>query len=230
MTAQHKRPLVALVTAVEAAIAPAEQALGAVLPDAQLWNIVDDRLLEEAGEQGGVTPKLEARMERLIRHAVLEGADAILVTCSMYGSVANQLSATIGIPLFAPDDALFAEAVSGKYRSVLLIAPAAGPLADGETRLAAAAHSAGVELTISGAVADGAASAARSGDIPALARAQESAYRSSGATVDAIVLGQYSISPAATALAEITGLPVLAGPALAAGALRDALQELEAKS
>jgi Asp/Glu/hydantoin racemase len=224
MTTRPENPLIALVSAVPAAIPPTEGALAESFPDARVWNILDDRLLQDAGDAGGVTPELAERMKRLIRHAVTEGADGVLLTCSMYGRVAHQIAAELRIPVFAPDDAAFAATVHGGYRTVLLISSAAGPLADSEKRLAAAAAEAGASLSIVGAVADGASRATSAGDLEALAAALYSAVQSSSAEPDAILLGQYSISPAADRLAELTGLPVLAGPQRAAVALRSALE------
>jgi Asp/Glu/hydantoin racemase len=220
-----KKPLIALISAVPAAIPPAEAAFADTFPAARIWNLLDDRLLVEADERGGVTGELAERMSRLIRHAVAEGADGILLTCSIYGAVAHSLAAEIGVPIFAPDDAAFATAVTGGYKSILVISPAPGPLADSVDRLATAAGAAGIELSIVGAVAEGAAAAARKGDLAELTAALHRAFSSNDATIDAILLGQYSISPAASALAEMTGLPVLAGPERAASAMLAALQQ-----
>jgi len=224
MTLSAKRPLIALVSAVPAAIAPAEAAFTEVFPDAQVWNILDDRLLEEADDRGGITPELSERMVRLIRHAVTEGADGILLTCSIYGQVAHAISDQVDVPLFGADDAAFDAAVQAGYRSILLIAPASGPLADSARRLAQAAENAGVALDIVPVVAVGAAAAARTGDIDALVARLNEAYLSIDVPVDAILLGQYSISPGAAGLASLTGLPVLATPQRAAAALKAALE------
>jgi len=224
MTLSTKRPLIALVSAVPAAIAPAEAAFAEIYPDAQVWNILDDRLLEEADDRGGITAELSERMVRLIRHAVTEGADGILLTCSIYGQVAHSIADQIDVPVFGADDAAFDAAVKAGYRSILLIAPASGPLADSARRLAATADAAGIVLTIVPVVAAGAAAAARSGDTETLVALLHETFLAVTEPVDAILLGQYSISPGASALAELTGLPVLATPQRAAAALKSAIE------
>lgn len=216
-------PLIALVSAVPAAIPPAQAAFTDTFPAARVWNILDDRLLQDAGEAGGVTPELAERMKRLIRHAVAEGADGILLTCSMYGPVAHDIADELRIPIFAPDDAAFTAALAGGYGTILLISSGAGPLADSEERLAAIAADADIALRIHGAVAEGAAAAASAGDLDGLVAALHAAVTASDADPDAILLGQYSIAPAAERLAQLTGLPVLAGPQRAAQALHLAL-------
>jgi len=225
MTTPTGRPLIALVSAVPAAIPPAEAAFAAEFPEARLWNILDDRLLAEVDERGGLTPELAARMERLIQHAITEGADGVLVTCSVYGSVVHGLqgpeAAGLPVPAFASDDAAFAAVLVGDFRSVLLLSPAPAPLQDSLARLTSEVTAAGVELEIAAAVAEGAPAA---GDVDELTRILHETYLASGAAVDAVLLGQYSLSPAGAALAELIEVPVLTAPGRAAIALRDALQ------
>lgn len=218
-------PVIALVSAVPAAIAPATNAFAGEYPEASVWNILDDRLLVDADVRGGVTAELDERMARLIRHAAIEGADGILLTCSIYGSVAHRLAAEIGVPLMAPDDALFAAVADGGFASVLLLSPAAGPLEDSSERLTEHLRGAGVSTTVAGTAVDGAADAARSGDLDRLVGLLESAYRARAGSVDAVVLGQYSLSPAAEELSVRIGIPVLAGPGRAARALRSLIEQ-----
>jgi hypothetical protein len=155
---------------------------------------------------------------------VTEGADGILLTCSIYGQVAHSISADVNVPLFGADDSAFEAAVQSGYGSILLIAPASGPLADSARRLAKAAEEAGVELTIVPVVAEGAAAAARSGDVDALVASLHESFLAVTEPVDAILLGQYSISPGAVGLAQLTGLPVLATPQRAAAAIKTAIE------
>jgi len=207
------KPLVALISAVRASIPPTLEAFASAFPDAEPWNIVDDRLLEDATDQGGLTPHLELRMQRLIDHALTEGAAGVLLTCSLYAPVAHEAAADAGVPVLAPDDAVFMAVRDQGYQSVLLVSSAEGPLADSVARLRAFV-AAGVE--VHGALAAEAAPAARAGDIDALTAAIAAAVRSSASGFDAVVLGQYSLAPAAARLAAELKLPVLAGPQYAA--------------
>src|SRR5882757_3168200 len=100
-------PLIALISATPRAIPAACAALIETLPGCRIWNLLDDRLLADAQVAGGVTPTLEARMERLIDHALREGADGVLLTCSQYGYVGRRM--TVSVPVLAPDDAAFNE-------------------------------------------------------------------------------------------------------------------------
>jgi hypothetical protein len=209
-------PNIALISATPAAIPPAAAAFASTIPEARLWNILDDRLLADATERGGVTPELADRMRRLIDHAVIGGADGILLTCSMYGFLAR--GAQVGVPVHAPDDAAFAEVIAGGYRHPLLVASLQGPLEDALRRFGEATRGRGAEIEVGGAVAPGAYDAALAGDQEALLAALEQAC--AGGRADAVLLAQYSLSTVAGRLAERLGVPVLSGPGSAARALR----------
>ncbi|MFE9534523.1 hypothetical protein [Streptomyces sp. NPDC006691] len=218
-------PRIALISAVPAAMAPAADALRTGFPEAQVWHLLDDRLLSDAAGAGGPTAPLRARMRRLIEHAVAGGADAVLLTCSLYGVVAQELDGEGGraVPVLAPDAAAFERLASGGYQHVLVIASLEAALRDSMDRLRTAlAHDAptagGVE--VSGVVVPGALAA---GDLGALVEVLAGAASEPAATADAVFLAQYSLAPAAPGLAVALEVPVVSGPTSAAHALRAAL-------
>lgn len=212
-----RAPLIALISATPVAIPPVKEAFAALFPEAELWNILDDRLLQAADTAGGLTPELAERMHRLIRHAVLEGADGVLLTCSMYGNALQ--SADIDVPAQTADEAAFEAAATAGYTSIALVSSASAPLADSVARFTEYSERNGASITVHGVEAPTAFAAARTGDVEALAHALADAVRQAPA-VDAVLLGQYSLAPAMTRLAELTKLPVLAGPQMAAQSLR----------
>lgn len=217
-------PRIALISAVPAAMAPAADALRTGFPEAQVWHLLDDRLLSDAADAGGPTAPLRARMRRLIEHAVAGGADAVVLTCSLYGVVAQELDeeGAEAVPVLAPDAAAFERLAAGGYQRVLVIASLDAALRDSSDRLrsALAQHgpaAGGVE--VSGVVVPGALAAA--GD--ALVAVLAGAAREPAAPVDAVFLAQYSLAPAASGLAVALGVPVVSGPTSAAHTLRAAL-------
>lgn len=217
-------PLIGLISATPVATPPVEQAFAKFFPQARLWNILDDRLLQSADEAGGLTPELEHRMHRLIQHALVEGADGILLTCSMYGGAIQTLAEQPGVPIQAADEAAFDAALAEGFRSVALVSSAAAPLADSVTRFSAHVKAAGAPLETFPVEAPTAFAAARSGDVEALAQALATAVQKAPAA-EAVLLGQYSLAAAAERLAELIGRPVIAGPQRAAESFRDALSE-----
>lgn len=217
----EKNPVVALISATPAAIPPAQQGFSDEFPAAVLWNLLDDRLLPDARAAGGVTPTLERRMAHLIRHAVDGGADAVLLTCSMYGDVTGRV--LVPVPTYAPDEAAFADIVAGGYRKILVVASIESALEDSITRLQAELDASGQRAVVQGALAAAAFDAANRGNTADLVTAIHDACRDIDADVDAVFLAQYSLAPAREALASALGVPVHSGPHSAARAIRERL-------
>ncbi|MFJ4222947.1 aspartate/glutamate racemase family protein [Microbacterium sp. NPDC089695] len=218
-------PRIALISAVTAAIGPATAALGELYPEAEVWNILDDRLLVDADERGGLDDALRARMTRLIDHALSEGADGVLLTCSLYGPVAAETRSDA--PVLAPDDAAFAEIAETGYRRVLVVASFEGAKNDSVARLRAALTRSGSSTTVTGVAVPAAMAATKAQDADALLTALVEACRPLADDVDAILLAQYSLAPAGPALGAAVDLPVVSGPASSAVALRTRLSPRE---
>lgn len=216
-------PLIALINANPASIPPTEAAFAKLYPDARLWSISDDRLLQDADEQGGVTEGLQARMKRLIAHAAAEHADGILLTCSLYGFVAHDVAAELDVPVYGPDDAAFAAVLASGLRRVHLVGSIELSVSDSTDRLAAAAKAAGVDLEITPVFVAEAFAASKAGDADGLARAVAATVSSIGSPADCILLAQYSLAPAAEQIERILGIPVFSGPERSASTLREAL-------
>jgi hypothetical protein len=211
-------PKIALISAVPAAIPPAQAALRAALPDAVVWNIIDDRLLADADSRGGLDDALRLRMQRLIEHALSEDPDGVLLTCSLYGPVAQQTHAAV--PVMAPDEAAFADIAAAGYASVLVLASFDGARDDSVERLEAALRAAGAGGRVVGRSAPAAMTATQAGDQDALVAALVEACADRPPGVDAVFLAQYSLAPAGDALQAAIGLPVVSAPKSAAAALR----------
>jgi len=208
-------PLIALISAVPAAIPPARAAFDALFPDATIWNVVDDRLVDDAN--GEITARLAARMQRLVDHTVVEGADAVLLTCSMYAGVAHRADVDAAIPVHGPDDGLFDAVAAGGFRRIALVSPGVDPLADSMARMKTVIEP---DVTVVGVVADDAPAAASTGDVDALVEAVVSAVGHVSPSLDAVVLGQYSLAPAASGVQAAVGVPTLAAPDHAVRRLR----------
>jgi hypothetical protein len=217
MTATRVR--VALISATTSAIPPAEAALSREFPEAETWNLVDDRLLNDANERGGLDDALRARMERLIAHAAEAGAAGILLTCSMYGPVA--MSTRLPIPVLAPDEAAIDELVASGHRRIMVLASLETALADSAERVRAALGRAGRDAVVTGVLAPDALAATTTRD---LVRALTEAARPAAGDVDVVFLAQYSLAPAGAEVAEAIGRTVLSGPVSSAIRLREAIE------
>ncbi|MEV6472668.1 aspartate/glutamate racemase family protein [Streptomyces sp. NPDC051657] len=218
-----RAPRIALISATPTAVAPAVAGLAEEFPAAEPWNLLDDRLLGDAPEDGPLPQALVDRMTRLIGHALAGGADGVLLTCSLYGSVTETVQTPV--PLLAPDSAAFEQALAlseGRGR-VLVLASFEAAMRDSLTRFSAAAAAAGPATEPVGVVAPDAFAAARDGDLSTLHDALRDACLPLVTDADTVLLAQFSLAPAAASLSTALGVPVVSGPHAAAAALRTAL-------
>lgn len=205
---------IALISSTALAIGPAAAAISAELPNDTIWNLLDDRLLADASLEGGITEPLSARMDQLIEFALAGGADGVLLTCSQYGARADVRDVSVdGAAVLSADGPLFAEAVAQRPSRVLLLASLESAAADSTERLSAAFDSAGVATDIRPLVVPAAAQ-----PLPEdrLIETLAAAVAQVDAGYDMIIVAQFSLAPAAAALAERFGVPVLDGPHAAA--------------
>ncbi|AQS72431.1 Asp/Glu racemase [Streptomyces pactum] len=212
-----------MIHAVPAAHRIAEEAFAREFPQATVWNVLDDRLLNDARGAGGLTGPLRRRMLRLIGHVMDGGAQALLLTCSSYGEVVDTARALWDVPVLKSDEAMFKAALAGPYRRIAVVAstPPAVPAAVAQLEALVPAVRPDRPLDIVTALSEeaGAADGAE-----ATARHLADALHAAGsADADAVLLAQYSLTPARDALAGLVGVPVLDGAGAAARELRGLL-------
>lgn len=219
----NDRPIVALIHASPASVAPAQAAFAAEFPTAQLWNLVDDRLVVDADRAGGLTPALHDRMSTLIRYAVEGGAHAVQLSCSMYGPVAVAASAQHAVPVLASDQAMFEQVAASGAGRVGVLGSLSSAAADSAGRLRAALGERSPATVVTWRAVEGASAAANAHDLELLTKLMEAAGQELATEVDLIVLAQYSLAPTLVAVAAASPVPVLSPPHLAASSLRDRL-------
>ena len=219
----NDRPTVALIHASSASVAPAQAAFADDFPDAQLWNLLDARLVVDADRAGGLTPALHDRMSTLIRYAVEAGAQAVQLSCSMYGPVAVAASTQHPVPVLASDQAMFEQVAASGAGRVGVLGSLSSAAADSAGRLRAALAESSPDTVVAWRGVEGASAAANAHDLELLTKLMEAAAQALAAEVDLIVLAQYSLAPTLAAVAAASPVPVLSPPHLAASSLRDRL-------
>jgi hypothetical protein len=213
-------PVVAVIHANPATMSPVDAAFTEVFPDAELWHLLDDRLVGDAERAGGLTAPLHKRMATLIGYAVDGGADAVQLACSMYGPVAGTVSHDV--PVLASDQAMFDEVIRMDPARVVLLASLEPAAQDSTERLGAALAAAGSSPLVEAVVVPEAKAASAAGDMEELGRVLAEAAGNLG-DVDVVVLAQYSLAPVIARVQVAVQAPVLSGPHLAAGTLATAL-------
>ncbi|MEW2402461.1 aspartate/glutamate racemase family protein [Streptomyces sp. NPDC046862] len=230
------RPLIALIHAVPTGARVAQEAFAREFPQAVPWNVLDDRLLDDALHSEGLTDVLRRRMLRLIAHVMDGGAQGVLLTCSSYGEVVDTARTLWNVPVLKSDEAMFQDALSGPFRRIAVVAstPPAVPaaVAQLEALVTTARPDRPVDIVTAlsedAACRDGVDGADGADDPEATARhlagALAEALDAAGAgDADAVLLAQYSLTPARDALEALVGVPVLDGAGAAARQLRGLL-------
>jgi aspartate/glutamate racemase len=199
---------IALIHALSHAVDPINLALAQAWPQAQRMNLLDDSLsadlavnVERSGQ--GQDAAMHARFARLAEYAIDCGSDAILFTCSAFGScIAAVAAAHPNLPILTPNEAMVQDCAQ-LIGSVGLVATFAPSLASMPREFPAA-------VDLSTALADGALAALNAGNTiehdELIAKAAQQ-LAAEGCT--AIALAQFSMVRAAGLVARRTGLPVL---------------------
>ncbi|MCC6179920.1 MAG: aspartate/glutamate racemase family protein [Chloroflexi bacterium] len=103
--------IVGLVHAVIPAIEPLRATFGQLAPDIKLVNILDEGLITEIDRRGQITPGLVRRLTSLVTLAEEAGAELVLLSCTAYSPVADEVQAQSDIPVLKIDELMVREAL-----------------------------------------------------------------------------------------------------------------------
>jgi aspartate/glutamate racemase len=219
-------PTIGIIHATLLSFDPIQLALREVFPEAQRWNVLDDSLMRELRDAGGLTPKLEARMERIISHLVEDGVDAVQFACSSFSSIVERADGRLPIPVRKPDEAMYRELAEeqGSTLGIVATLPGALDLAVEQLREVLGEASTSTPI-VTRCIPEALAAAERGEDETAcdVVTAAVAQLRDEGAHV--VAFAQYSLTPYAARVKEATGVDVRTGPHAAARDLRNALNE-----
>jgi len=223
-------PRVTLISALAQSPAPAEAAMRESWPEARFNNLLDDSLASDLAALGRLTPAIFARFRALGRYAA-EATDGrlrtagLLFTCSAFGPAIDQVKAELSIPVVAPNEGAFEEALDlcreapggGRIGLLLTFEGSLAPLTAEMRAIAAARGQQAPEIV--GRVAEGALAALQQGDAERHERLITEAAKDLPG-LDALILGQFSMMAAAPAVRAVRREPVLTTPHAAVRKLR----------
>ncbi|MDR6267011.1 aspartate/glutamate racemase family protein [Roseobacter sp. N2S] len=223
-------PRIALIHALEESVAPIRDAFARLWPEARGADLLDASLSADLLAAGRLDDAMKQRFLTLGRYAATgTGADAgtgtgqgdtraVLFTCSAFGPAIDGVKADLSIPVLRPNEAAFAEALEAGSRIALVVTyPPSLPALTHELEQMAAAR--GQSISITPILADGALRALKAGDGAGHDALVLEACKNLGPQ-DAIVLGQFSLARAATALMPHVEGPIFTTPDSAVRALR----------
>jgi Asp/Glu/hydantoin racemase len=185
------------------------------LPDVETFNIVDDSLVKNIREAGGITPAIAQRVANYIKSAESSGAEQVLVTCSSIGPAVEAGAKLVSVPTLRVDQPMADKAVviGKKIGVVATLSTTLEPTADLILRRAAAA---GKKIELTSKLVAGAFEALMAGDGATHDAKVATALKELSQQVDVIVLAQASMARVVeTLLPEDKRVPILASPGIA---------------
>lgn len=211
-------PRIALIHATAIAMNPIKVAFEKSWPEAETVNILEDSLSPDRARDGFITEAMAGRILALTRYARSIGSDAVLFTCSSFGSAIEEAARVSDVPVLKPNEAMFEAAIRrGGKTAMLYTFPPAREGMEIEFREEAARVDPSAEIV--SFFVEGAIEAVRAGDDQTHNRlVAEAAGKLKD--FDAITLAHFSTSRALDAVQAATNIPVLTSPDAAVTKLR----------
>jgi Asp/Glu/hydantoin racemase len=211
-------PRIALVHAMPIAIEPVAAVFRELWPQAHTTNLLEDSLAPDLAAAGSITPAMVERIVALARYGERCGADAVLFTCSAFGTAIDAAKQAVRVPVLKPNEAMIEDALAAGSELALLTTfePSIPSL---RKELEELATGRGIKLKLKTRSIPAAIAALQQGrgaehDSLIAAAAAEMG------SCDALVLGQFSMARAATGIPARVGRKVLTSPHSAVARLK----------
>ncbi len=209
---------IVLIHAIAVAVDPVADAFERLWPEAGTVNLLDDSLSTDRAAAGRLDESMMKRFVRLGAYAFEIGADGVLFTCSAFGPAIEAIASRAPVPVLKPNEAMFAAALDIGMR-IGMLATFQGSIAPMSAEFDAMVAIRGQAASLECCLVEAAMTALRQGD-----RAGHDRLLAEAATeledCDAVMLAQFSMAPAQTAVKEVLGVPVLTAPDSAVARLR----------
>ena len=213
---------VGLVHAVIPAIEPLRAAFGQMAPDVKLVNILDEGLVTEIERRGSLTAGLVRRLTSLVTLAEEAGAELVLLSCTAYSPVADDVQKQCDIPVLKIDELMVREALS-RARKIGLVATVPAGLNMQRQLIDQIATEMGREIELDAVLKPEAFQALAAGrrdehDAIVLAEVERLAE-----TNELVMLAQASMGHLASKVPASVTVPVLSSPSLAVAKVKEML-------
>jgi aspartate/glutamate racemase len=214
--------VVGLVHAVIPAIEPLRVAFGQLAPDVKLINILDEGLVTEIDRRGSLTPGLVRRLTTLVSLAEDAGAELVLLSCTAYSPVADDVQRQADIPVLKIDELMVRDALS-RGRKIGVVATVPAGLNMQKKLIDQIATEMGVAVELDTALKPEAFAALSNGrrdehDAIVLAEVERLAQSN-----ELVVLAQASMGHLANKVPAGVKVPVLSSPTLAVAKVKEML-------
>lgn len=201
---------IAMVSVTNNAIVPMLKRFGMAPQKYSLCNYLDEGLQKRVQEQNGITRETLVRMLELLDKAAQDGADGILLTCTVFTPYIDLLRQIIDVPMFSADGAMLEQAVMyDKSTAILCTFPASVESSTSVFQSAQKKH--GKKADMDTFLVEAAAAALRENDKAKHDRLIAERALELASQYDQIVLSQISMSDASELLRDCKK-PVLTSP------------------
>jgi Asp/Glu/hydantoin racemase len=185
-----------------------------LVPDVDVFHIVDETLLGITRKTGSLTPATRRRVLGYVESAAEAGADLVVVTCSSIGPAVDASHDFVDVPVLRIDEPMADEAVR-LGRRIGVVATLATTLQPTADLVARRAREAGRDVEVVARVCDGAFDALSAGDRDRHDELVRAGLRELIADVDVVVLAQASMARVVETLPdEERTVPILSSPRL----------------
>ncbi|MGI5900143.1 MAG: aspartate/glutamate racemase family protein [Christensenellales bacterium] len=187
-------------------------------------SLSDPSIIADAVKNGSPSKEAAKRLFFLYQTAVMQGADIVYNACSSVGDIAEDAKpafARMGVPFIRIDEYMARKAVL-EHRRIGVLATLSSTLEPTKRLIEKVAREEGRDITITGALADGAFGLS-SDELSAVLI--EKARSVSGET-DCILLAQGSMGSSKKAIENATGKPVYDSPSHGALAVAEIANEI----
>jgi Asp/Glu/hydantoin racemase len=185
-----------------------------LVPDADVFHIVDETLLGITRKTGSLTPATRRRVLGYVESAAEAGADLVVVTCSSIGPAVDASHDFVDVPVLRIDEPMADEAVR-LGRRIGVVATLATTLQPTADLVARRAREAGRDVEVVARVCDGAFDALSAGDRDRHDELVRAGLRELIADVEVVVLAQASMARVVETLPdEERTVPILSSPRL----------------
>lgn len=196
-----------------ALVKPLSDLMKKTLGDYKVMNILDDSMIADIIEAGGMTKAVKRRLYGYYEIACASGAELILNTCSSIGDAVYGAREFFPIPIIRIDEPMARRAIE-LTDSIAVLATLPTTLDPTIRLLERCAQEAGKSIRTISALAEGAFPAITAGDAETHDRLIAETAKRVADSCDVILLAQGSMARMEKPLAELTGKTVLSSPRL----------------
>jgi Asp/Glu/hydantoin racemase len=199
-----------------------------LLPETDLFHIVDESLLTVTRKTGALTAVTRRRVLGYLESAAEAGADLVLVTCSSIGPAVDAAREFVPVPVLRVDEAMADEAVRLGNR-VGVIATLTTTLEPTAALVERRARVTGKDVEVVSHVCNGAFDALQAGDRDRHDELVREGVLGLAAEVDVIVLAQASMARVVESMSDHErAMPILSSPRLGVTRAAELLRSMAA--